>query len=55
MEAIEDCISNMELIFSVARDEDLQKEFTREKIEEALKQIRPLKSPGSDGFGTQFY
>lgn len=29
--------------------------FTKEEVEEDIKQMAPLKSPGPDGFGVVFY
>lgn len=55
METVYDCISNMEPRVTIVMNEDLQKKFTREEIEEALKQMGPLKSLGSNGFGAHFY
>ena len=34
---------------------ELLKEFTAEEVENALKQMAPLKSPGSDGMPPLFY
>lgn len=34
--------------------EDLQKTFTREEVEVALKQMVPFKSPGPDGYNAYF-
>lgn len=36
-------------------NEDLQREFTKEKVEVVVHQIGPLKSLGPDGFGASFY
>lgn len=36
-------------------NDQLQREFTRDKVDEALFQMGLLKSPGPDGFGACFY
>lgn len=36
-------------------NEVMQREFTKEEVEEALKWIGPLKSPDPDGFRVYFY
>lgn len=33
----------------------LDREFSKEEVDEALKQMSPFKSPGLDGFGAGFY
>lgn len=51
---IKTCLQSLEPHVIGTMNESLQRDFTRAEMEEALKQIGPLKSPGSDGYGASF-
>lgn len=52
---IDTCLEGLEIRVTKAMNESLQRDFTKGEVEEALKMIGPLKSPGSNGFGACFY
>ncbi|XP_042944818.1 uncharacterized protein LOC122278700 [Carya illinoinensis] len=54
-EEIDSCLGAMGRRVSDSMNEKLQKEFTKAEVEMALKMIGPLKSPGLDGFGANFF
>ncbi|XP_041001144.1 uncharacterized protein LOC121246895 [Juglans microcarpa x Juglans regia] len=54
-EAIEECLKELEPRVTKVMNTELHKEFTKLKVEEALKHMGSLKSPGPDGYGACFY
>lgn len=52
---MEECLYELEKNVTDEMNDNMQKEFTRSEIEEALNQMAPLKSLGPDGFETYFY
>lgn len=48
--AIEECLKYIKPRVIVEMNEDLQKKFTRDEVEAALKQMAPLKSPSTNGY-----
>ncbi|XP_042954504.1 uncharacterized protein LOC122290887 [Carya illinoinensis] len=53
--AIAKCVRAVESRVTCDMNAELLKEFHMTEVEEALKQMGPLKSPGPDGFGAYFY
>lgn len=54
-EAIDECLKDVEPRVTWAMNSELQKKFVMAEVEDALKQMGPLKSPGPDGYGAIFY
>lgn len=52
---IEQCVSKIQLRVSEEMNAALTKPFTCPEVEAALHQMGPLKSPGLDNFGAEFY
>lgn len=48
---IETCLEALDVAVTRTMNESLQRVFMRREVEEAMKLIDPLKSPGHDGFG----
>lgn len=55
LEDIESCLREVEPRVIVEMNEFLIRCFTTSEVEEAIKQMAPLKSPEPDGFGACFY
>ncbi|KAF5459673.1 hypothetical protein F2P56_019600 [Juglans regia] len=55
VEVIEKCLDIVERRVNDEMNESLEKVFMREEVEEALKMMGPLKSPGPHGFGACFF
>ncbi|XP_042964646.1 uncharacterized protein LOC122298864 [Carya illinoinensis] len=52
---INKCLAEMEKKVTAEMNEVLERDFKREEVEEALKMMGSLKSPGPDGFGACFF
>lgn len=55
VEALENWLQHVEARVTADMNMELQKEFTKLEVEEALNQMVPLKSSSPDGFETYFY
>lgn len=54
-EVIKECVQTMEIKVTSSMSEELEKCFTKEELEVALKQMGPFKSPRPDGYSACFY
>ncbi|KAF5445202.1 hypothetical protein F2P56_034269 [Juglans regia] len=54
-EAIEECIRPIDKRITSYMNEKLEKSFSREEVEVALRDMGPHKSPGPDGYSACFY
>ncbi|KAF5481894.1 hypothetical protein F2P56_002506 [Juglans regia] len=54
-EEMEDCLKHLEPRATREANDKLLRPFSKGEIEEAIKSMAPLKSPGPDGFGSCFY
>lgn len=52
---IDQCIGVIEPRVTEAMNSRLNMDYTKEEAKEVLKQMRPLKSPGPDGFSVVFF
>lgn len=52
---IEECIGTMDVKMIATINDQLEKNYTRTEIEEALQQMAPLKSQDLDGYGACFF
>ena len=52
---IQEVINTMEPKVSVEMNQNLIRQFTKEEVEAALKQMHPTKSPGPNGMSAVFY
>ncbi|XP_035551737.1 uncharacterized protein LOC118349897 [Juglans regia] len=52
---IDKCLVGMSEKVTIEMNERLSRRFTSVEVEEAVKQMAPLKAPGPDGFGPCFY
>jgi hypothetical protein len=52
---VESCLAGLENHVTTAMNNALGREFTDLEVDEAIKQMQPMKSPGPDGFSAGFF